>query len=246
MEVHHHPEVEKKGFKEYLLEGLMIFLAVTMGFFAEGLREHISNNEKTAEYMKSLLVDLKTDTASINRYLTDENKKDEAFASLIDYLKKPLRHDTAFLSKFYYAADFTLGRNGMGFTDRIIGQLKNNESFRLISNREVADAITDYSGGTVYYNYLSGVDDHYTSQSQEQARLLINFLVFLPARQTGKPIFDTTIDLISTDPHVIQQYINSIYLRGMVEGTMRYAVEQQKKRAIALIALLKKEYKLKD
>jgi hypothetical protein len=35
MEVHHHPHVEKKSFKEYLLEGLMIFVAVTMGFFAE-------------------------------------------------------------------------------------------------------------------------------------------------------------------------------------------------------------------
>jgi hypothetical protein len=32
MEVHHHPKVEKKNFKEYLLEGLMIFIAVTMGF----------------------------------------------------------------------------------------------------------------------------------------------------------------------------------------------------------------------
>jgi hypothetical protein len=39
MEVHHHPHLEKKNFKEYLLEGLMIFVAVTMGFFAEGIRE---------------------------------------------------------------------------------------------------------------------------------------------------------------------------------------------------------------
>jgi len=31
MEVHHHPHVEKKNFKEYFLEFLMIFLAVTMG-----------------------------------------------------------------------------------------------------------------------------------------------------------------------------------------------------------------------
>jgi len=31
MEVHHH-KVEKKNFKEYLLEGLMIFIAVTVGF----------------------------------------------------------------------------------------------------------------------------------------------------------------------------------------------------------------------
>jgi hypothetical protein len=35
MEVHHHPNVEKKGYKEYFLEFLMIFLAVTMGFIAE-------------------------------------------------------------------------------------------------------------------------------------------------------------------------------------------------------------------
>jgi hypothetical protein len=32
MEVHHHPEVEKKGFKGYLLEGLMIFIGVSMDF----------------------------------------------------------------------------------------------------------------------------------------------------------------------------------------------------------------------
>jgi hypothetical protein len=34
MEVHHHPHVEKKGFKEYSLEFLMIFLSVTVGFIA--------------------------------------------------------------------------------------------------------------------------------------------------------------------------------------------------------------------
>jgi hypothetical protein len=39
MEVHHHPDVEKKSFKEYLLEGLMIFIAVSLGFFAEQIRE---------------------------------------------------------------------------------------------------------------------------------------------------------------------------------------------------------------
>ncbi|HVS94004.1 MAG TPA: hypothetical protein VHE59_18340 [Mucilaginibacter sp.] len=243
MEVHHHPEVEKKGFKEYLLEGLMIFLAVTMGFFAESLREHISNKEKTAEYMQSLLVDLKTDTASINQYLVGESKKWDAYKELLGYLKKPLQHDTAYLSKFYKAAFYTVGRNGMGFTDRIIGQLKNSDNFRLINSRAVADAITDYSSGTAYYNYLSDQDDHYTGESQEQARLLINFAVYASPISTGQQV-DNTIDLISTDPHVIQQYINSIYLREMVEGTMNYAVEQQKKRAIALIGLLKKEYKL--
>jgi len=48
MEVHHHPDLhhKKKNFKEYFLEFLMIFLAVTLGFFAESIRENISNHHK--------------------------------------------------------------------------------------------------------------------------------------------------------------------------------------------------------
>jgi hypothetical protein len=43
MEVHHpHLAHKEKPWKEYLLEGLMIFLAVSMGFIAENIREHIS------------------------------------------------------------------------------------------------------------------------------------------------------------------------------------------------------------
>jgi hypothetical protein len=53
MEVHHHPKVEKKNFKEYFFEGLMIFLAVMLGFFAESLREHISDKSKEREYISS-------------------------------------------------------------------------------------------------------------------------------------------------------------------------------------------------
>ena len=51
MEVHHHPKVEKKNFKEYLLEGLMIFIAVTLGFFAESIREHFTEVRVTNEYL---------------------------------------------------------------------------------------------------------------------------------------------------------------------------------------------------
>ena len=66
MEVHHHPEVEKKGFKEYLLEGLMIFLAVFMGFVAENIRENISEHKRAAEFARSYFEDIKKDTAALN------------------------------------------------------------------------------------------------------------------------------------------------------------------------------------
>src|SRR5471030_2534971 len=57
MEVHHHPQLDHKPkpWKEYLLEGLMIFLAVFMGFIAESLREHIGDRERETLYMESLV-----------------------------------------------------------------------------------------------------------------------------------------------------------------------------------------------
>src|SRR5215471_21784226 len=51
MEVHHHPHVEKKNFKEYFLEFVMIFLAVTLGFFAENIREHFVDKAHEQEYI---------------------------------------------------------------------------------------------------------------------------------------------------------------------------------------------------
>lgn len=68
MEVHHHPDLhhKPKKWKEYFLEFLMIFLAVTMGFIAENVREHFVEKRHEKGYMLSLLRDLEHDTTGIN------------------------------------------------------------------------------------------------------------------------------------------------------------------------------------
>ena len=71
IEVHHHPHVEKKSFKEYLLEGLMIFLAVAMGFFAENIREHLAEQEKGKQYINSFYQDLKYDTSHLTKLINE-------------------------------------------------------------------------------------------------------------------------------------------------------------------------------
>ncbi len=59
MEVHHAHSHGKKSWKDYGTEFIMIFLAVTAGFFAETLREHIGDSKKEKEYMVSMLADLR-------------------------------------------------------------------------------------------------------------------------------------------------------------------------------------------
>jgi hypothetical protein len=72
MEVHHHPDLhhKKKKWKEYLLEFLMIFLAVTLGFIAENIRESISEHERAKVFAASMLKDLEADTAQLKPYRT--------------------------------------------------------------------------------------------------------------------------------------------------------------------------------
>ena len=60
MEVHHHSHHPKK-WKEYLTEFVMLFVAVTLGFFAENQREHFVERHREVEYMESLMEDLSKD-----------------------------------------------------------------------------------------------------------------------------------------------------------------------------------------
>src|SRR5665647_367231 len=68
MEVHHHPDLHHrpKKWKEYFLEFLMIFLAVTLGFFAENIRENYVEHKSAREYASLLIEDLATDTVDLN------------------------------------------------------------------------------------------------------------------------------------------------------------------------------------
>ena len=67
MEVHHHPELHHKSkkWKEYLLEGFMIFIAVTMGFLAESYHVHLINKETEKQNIKSLIKSIAIDTVQL-------------------------------------------------------------------------------------------------------------------------------------------------------------------------------------
>src|SRR6185312_4232822 len=216
MEVHHHPNIEKKNFKEYLLEGLMIFLAVTMGLFAESLREHISNGEKGHEGIVSWMADLKADTAEMNQYFVREANRTARYKLLVGWLEQPVaNNDTAFRSRFYRAAWSTLGRERANFTNRIISQLKNSDNFRLIANHRVADAITDYSNGTIGCDAQADVVDHFTMECTKPAGEMLNLSTYKDHYfDNSDKLGNGAVPFRSTDPKILQDYSNAIYLKA--------------------------------
>src|SRR5688572_8096932 len=74
VEAQPHPEIshEPKKWKEYFLEFLMIFLAVTLGFVAENLRDDLKDRTKETQYIESFVHNLRDDTVSLRHVIESD------------------------------------------------------------------------------------------------------------------------------------------------------------------------------
>ena len=145
MEVHHHPQLEHKPkpWKEYLLEGVMIFLAVTMGFFAESLREHLADRDRETQYMHVMVIDLQKDSVQINNEIAYTNHDLVELDSLFKCLHSSKLTDSVQVK--LYQLNMQAGYLvGFDFSDAASVQLKNTGGLRLIQNQDVTDAIIQY------------------------------------------------------------------------------------------------------
>jgi len=146
MEVHHHPKLEHKPrpYKEYLLEGLMIFIAVMMGFIAENIRQNIDNNEQIKQLTSQLIQDLKADTAQLNGIHKGDVQILKANDSLFFFLQQPLaKADTKKIQKLI------LDSHSIWFfhpSGGAIAAIKNELHLKGFSNSKIIGYIASYEG----------------------------------------------------------------------------------------------------
>lgn len=142
MEIHHSSHVHhSKKWKDYLYEFLMLFLAVTAGFFVENQREHFIENKRAEQFSKQLLSDLRLDSI-----LFENRKRDlEARQKVHDQLLSLLTSETATTDKMIletllpaaYAYDFPV-------TTTTYNQMKSSGSLRYIDNMALTASLQSY------------------------------------------------------------------------------------------------------
>ncbi len=155
MEVHHHPHVEKKGLKEYFLEFLMIFLAVTLGFFAESLREHIVDKAREREYIKSFHTDLQSDQRDLPELINAINEQQLKPGESLPVLLGRATLTTEADSIYFFFRSFIRQQGIKAFiTDKTIEEIKNAGEMRLITNKQIADSLVNYYKEIVMIDYL--------------------------------------------------------------------------------------------
>ena len=67
MEVHAHTHTARKKWTHYFWEFLMLFLAVTLGFFVENQREHYIEHQRAKIYAASMKANLQVDTSELKQ-----------------------------------------------------------------------------------------------------------------------------------------------------------------------------------
>jgi hypothetical protein len=230
----------------------MIFLAVTMGFFAESYREHINDRNKEHDYMISLVRDLKND---ISEAKLVQNGKLRGISSidsvLLSFESGDYKSKTAGL--YYWARQLGL-RNYFKPNDGTILQLNNAGGLRLIHKLNVLDSLQHYTNQTKDLLSLQETEESQLAAYKEScsavfdAQAVNKLYIKRVAGQTSLQLkkLDYNPPLISYNKKDINVVLMSaVVIKGIRLSQINYS-DLVIKKAGLLIKLVSKEYNLDD
>jgi len=145
MEVHHHPHISKhtKPWKEYLLEGLMIFVAVSLGYGAENIREHYVETKKALISAKNLYVDVTNDSIGYATTNIRRGKQDSCFKIIYAFYSNNTLDKE--IPAIYAAHGFISLRILYQLNTLALDEIKNSGSLRFLESDELKAAIQRYA-----------------------------------------------------------------------------------------------------
>jgi len=193
MESHHpHHPSHKKKWSEYIIEFVMLFLAVFLGFIAENIREHAVEQNRAKEFSASLLQDLQSDIIAINNQTKTIGLYSAVADSLLKLSKTKLEGRNAsqfsFYSRFaYWTAPFSWNRN-------TFEQIKNSGSLRYFRNSGLLKKLLEYDA-------LVNLNNAEVENNKIRGNMLltsINSIIDPQFHQDLSKYFITTLDTMST------------------------------------------------
>jgi len=250
MEVHHHPDNHhnSKKWKEYFSEFLMIFLAVTLGFFAENIREHLTDSAKEKEYIAGFVDNLKDDTASLRQVIDFNEQHEKGIDSILKLAHVNMTIDSNRKSFYNLALNYLYSSASFKSNDNTLQQLKNTGDYRLIEKGHVADSLTKYDAD-IHSVYAQG--SYYEAYFKDILNRLDEIIDMTILSDTsfvknGK-LVGIVFPALRDDHGKLLTLFNKIF---DFKSTTNYYVQRnlkpQLENAKNLLVFLQKEYHIKD
>ena len=160
MEVHHHAHPPKQ-WKEYITEFLMLFLAVSMGFIAENIREKHVENERSEELMQALVMDIKENQLQLDSLITNNTRLVRYYDSLS--YSHGFTNKKVNLKELAQSLDLWIYRFANKKT--IFEQMKSSGSLRYIQEKEILNAVLRYEESATAVETRSMIElDQYNNE----------------------------------------------------------------------------------
>jgi hypothetical protein len=249
MEVHHHshtPTHREKKWTHYFWEFLMLFLAVTLGFFVENQREHYIEHKREKQFMKSMLKDLYTDLGNIELCMTEKERMVRFADSLVDmYISN--EHLVNMARFNYYARNFSTYQNLFFMTDGTMIQLKNSGGLRLIRKPVIVDSLQAYDNRYNQFKLSQERESQFLADYRNVMAKIFDIRVFNTMVKTYSEIKMPTGDspLFNTDKQLINELLIRVHIAKRNKLGSILLLTQLKTKATNLITLIKNEYHLK-
>ena len=261
MEVHHHTHTSRKKWTHYFWEFLMLFLAVTLGFFVENQREHYIEAQRAKEYAGMLLEDLRKDTAMLaarKRLLLNSISQTDTLINIVTRREfKNIPADSFYL--YNGSAINSLVRTG--FAEATIEQLKSSGNLRYFSNLELKKKISEYDVAIREFNMREEIDNNRSAVTINYITKLEDFQLnrfyygYLLDQQRGKNVTyrHSLFDAFKNnryeinDPFMMKEFINfSAWRMANVWMDIVYnSINPTLQVGSELIEMLKNEYHFK-
>jgi hypothetical protein len=239
MEVHHHAHHEdKRGWKSYFWEFLMLFLAVFCGFMAEYQLEHVIEHQREKKLMRTLSADLTNDKITLQKYITWRTETNSNFDSLLLLLSNPDPKENAYL--IYKLMDRTGLRFGLPEVNAgAISQLTYSGGLRLVRSSIVSDAINKH------YLGLNRMKSTFETERPLRLKLLESKSAILDARLLlPSDLRPDAYSFLSTAPASINQLMHDILNSKQINNALISQLDAFSVSTEKLNDLIKKEYHL--
>lgn len=240
---HHLHKAPGNGIWHYAFEFLMLFLAVTLGFFVENQREKYIEHLRENEFARLLLDDLKVDTSVLQRTLNEKVWIEPKFDSAMKTLERnTIRENNEFL---YYVSHYLTFNDAFTSQDATYKQLSSG-NFRYIDNTRLYKQIAGYYNLYSRYQMYDIYGEIKDSNWENIEVKLFNAKDF-HSLTWGNTYFDLTRPTGKLTPlHEDEQSLKQLYRRFAIAKQSAFSTQIYlkwlKRGATNLINELEKEY----
>ena len=161
---------------KFLREFLMLFLAISLGFFVENYREQIIEDKRELDFVNSFKNDLKNDISELDVLILRRKEREIQIDSIYFIFKNKKFNE--YSNDLYFYARYLPRPSRFFANNASIDQLKNSGSLTLIKNQKVIDTLLGYNDNFLFIDYIREREEYLVQRIFDQINIIFDPFVF--------------------------------------------------------------------